>query len=210
MYRGGHMNKEDLLELGLEESTANKVIKLHATTNNNLRKKLEDKDNEISSLKESVKQTKEELAEVSELQETISKLEKQNEELLSTVETKDAELGIVTKKSSVRDALVDAGVLNIDAALKLVDIEAVTLTKEGTIDTESVQKVVEGAKETVPQLFPSDVTPQGGYSPKKGTEPVDHKSGESNEPKSLFDSIAAGIESQLNISNQNNNTNTFG
>lgn len=202
------MNKEDLLELGIEESVANKVLKLHATTNNNLRKKLDSKDEEIETLKTSVKEAKAELKDSSELQEIISKLEKENEELNSTVEAKNTELGVVTKKSSVRDALVDAGVLNIDAALKLVDIDSVTLTNEGTIDTESVQKVVEGAKESVPQLFPSDTTQQSDYTPIKGTEPVEPS--ESKEPKSLFDSIASGLESQLNLSNQNNGTNTFG
>lgn len=144
------MKKEYLLELGIAEDVAAKIMAEHGKSTTNLRAKLEQAEGERDQLQEARNQDAEVLKE---LQTTAG----ENEQLkakLGEIETRNNELKAAADKAA-KDAVINAALSKAEARdaedlLRFIDLDAVTL-KDG--QALGLTEQVNALKESKPYLF---------------------------------------------------------
>ena len=168
------MTLEQLMEMGLDEETAKKILKAYQDSikdqyipiarfnevneeKKELKAQLEERDGQLKELK--VKATGNE-----ELTSKITELENLNNQTKKEYETKIAEL---RKETSIELKLKDEKAKNIKAVKALLDLKKVSLEGDSLIGLEEQLK---GLKETDPYLFGEDTI--RGREPNKDTNPV--------------------------------------
>ena len=168
------MTLEQLLELGLDEEIAKKVLEAHkeAIKDNyvpiarfneineekkELKNQLEDRDKQLQELKVKAAGNEELTAKITELEE----LNKQ------TKEEYENKIVALRKETAIELALKDAKARNIKAVKALLDLDKVSLDGDNILGLEEQLK---GLKESDPYLFGEDKL--SGREPKPPTDPV--------------------------------------
>lgn len=149
------LNKEELLQLGLTEEQANKVLENNTeqlkgfipkarfdevnNANKNLKEQLTERDSQLEELKKNNKDNKE-------LQETIQKLQEDNKNL---TEKHNNELSKIKLDNAIEIALKDSNALNSKAVKALLDLEKVEFKEEklvGLVEQIEALKTAEDSK----------------------------------------------------------------
>ena len=193
------MEKEKLIELGLTEEQADKVIAEHKAQLegnyipksrfdevNTAKKKLEtdvaERDKQLKTLKESAGDNET-------LQNEITKLQNANQ---AAKEGYEKEIAALKLNSAIETALGTHKAKNITAAKALLDISKISLDSENLLGFEEQVKALKEA-ETTKFLFgeeaKTETKPPAGTNPGTGNAGANPAAG-----KSLSDAIAAGIK----------------
>ena len=168
------MTLEQLLELGLDEEIAKKVLEAHkeAIKDNyvpiarfnevneekkELKIQLEERNKQLKDLKEKAEGNEELVARITELEELNKQTQKDYEEKIAALR----------KETAIELALKDAKARNIKAVKALLDLDKVSLDGDNLVGLEEQLK---GLKESDPYLFGQDKL--SGRDPKPPTEPV--------------------------------------
>lgn len=168
------MTLEQLIEMGLEEEVAQKVLKAYQESikdkyipiarfnevneeKKELKTQLEERDEQLKELKEKAQDSEE-------LSEKIAELEEQNKQAKEEYETKMAEL---KKNTAIDIKLKDARAKNIKAVKALLDLEKISLDGENLI---GIDEQLETLKEKESYLFGEDKLIGG--EPNKGGTPT--------------------------------------
>ncbi len=192
------MEKEKLIELGLTEEHADKVIAEHKAQLegyipknrfdevNNAKKQLEkaiaDRDTQLKTLKESAGDNEE-------LKNEITKLQSENK---TANETYQKEIAGLKLNSAIETALGTHKAKNITAAKALLDISKISLDNENLLGFEEQIKALKEA-ETTKFLFGEEAKTEA--KPPAGTQPGTGNAGANpGAGKSLGDAIAAGLK----------------
>ncbi len=168
------MTLEELLELGVEEEVAKKIVKAHQDAIkdqyvpiarfNEVNQEKKELKTQIEERDTQLKQLKVKAAGNEELTNKITELENQNNQTKEEYETKIAAL---RKETSIELALKDEKAKNIKAVKALLDLEKVSLDGENIIGLEEQLK---GLKESDPYLFGEDTLK--GRKPNPPGEPA--------------------------------------
>lgn len=164
------MNKEQLLELGLTEEQADKVLAKYVNMipkhrfdevneeKKELKNQLDERDAQLKELKTKASGNEELTAKITELEE-LNK---------TTKEDYEAKMATLRKETAIELLLKDQKAKNIKAVKALLDLEKVTLDGEKLIGLEEQLKSL---KESDSYLFGEDTL--SGRTPNKDTNPVD-------------------------------------
>lgn len=161
-----------LVEKGMEKdvatSVADSILAEHTSGTNELRSKLEEKDTELNSLRESNKAleselgtNKEQLAVYQANQEKLEALEKDKEAL-------EVQLSMSNVRTDVLQEVMAKNPINAEDVMRFIDIETVAQAKDVKEETARVVKELVESKD---YLFQKDLV-QGGYDPAKSTGKV--------------------------------------
>lgn len=192
------MEKEKLIELGLTEEQADKLIAEHKAQLegyipknrfdevNNAKKQLEkditERDNQLKTLKESAGDNEA-------LQNEITKLQNDNK---AAKENYDKEIAALKLNSAIETALRSHNAKNITAAKSLLDISKISLDNENLLGfEEQIKALKEG--ETTKFLFGEEAKTET-KSPAGATPGTGNAGANPGTAKSLGDAIAAGIK----------------
>lgn len=181
------MTKQELMELGLSEEAADRVLKEHIPYDrfkqvNEDKKAVEaqlaERDKAIETLNAKVKAGEDAAASIAQLQEQLK--------------DKDARLLAIRKDAAIQVALTQAKARNPKAALALLDMEKLELQEDGSV--KGLKEALDVLKKSDAYLFepakaPS-APPTSGFNP-----PAD--GGGTPAPKTLQEAIQAGLEAQL-------------
>ncbi|SDX89206.1 phage scaffolding protein [Tepidimicrobium xylanilyticum] len=168
------MTLEQLLEMGLDEETAKKILKAYQESikdqyvpiarfnevneeKKELKNQLEERNKQLKELKEKAEGNEELIARITELEELNKQTQKDYEEKIATLK----------KETAIELKLRDEKAKNIKAVKALLDLEKVSLDGENLIGLEEQLK---GLKETDPYLFGEDKL--SGREPKPPGNPV--------------------------------------
>lgn len=169
------MTIEELMELGLNEEAAKKVLKAHQdmikdqyipiarfnevnSEKKELKTQLDDRDTQLTDLKTKVKGNEELTTKISEL-----------ETLNTTTKTEyEEKMKVLRKETSVELAIKDEKAKNVKAVKALLDLEKVSLDGENLIGLEEQLKTL---KESDSYLFGTDTLK--GRNPNPPGEPMD-------------------------------------
>ncbi len=164
------MNKEQLMELGLTEEQADKVLAKYVNMipkhrfdevneeKKELKNQLDERDAQLKELKTKASGNEELTAKITELEE-LNK---------TTKEDYEAKMATLRKETAIELLLKDQKAKNIKAVKALLDLEKVTLDGEKLIGLEEQLKSL---KESDSYLFGEDTL--SGRTPNKDTNPVD-------------------------------------
>ena len=164
------MNKEQLMELGLTEEQADKVLAKYVNMipkhrfdevneeKKELKNQLDERDAQLKELKAKASGNEELTAKITELEE-LNK---------TTKEDYEAKMATLRKETAIELLLKDQKAKNIKAVKALLDLEKVTLDGEKLIGLEEQLKSL---KESDSYLFGEDTL--SGRTPNKDTNPVD-------------------------------------
>lgn len=164
------MNKEQLMELGLTEEQADKVLAKYVNMipkhrfdevneeKKELKNQLDERDAQLKELKTNASGNEELTAKITELEE-LNK---------TTKEDYEAKMATLRKETAIELLLKDQKAKNIKAVKALLDLEKVTLDGEKLIGLEEQLKSL---KESDSYLFGEDTL--SGRTPNKDTNPVD-------------------------------------
>lgn len=181
------MTKQELMELGLSEEAADRVLKEHIPYDrfkqvNEDKKAVEaqlaERDKAIETLNAKVKAGEDAAASIAQLQEQLK--------------DKDARLLAIRKDAAIQVALTQAKARNPKAALALLEADKLELQEDGTV--KGLKEALDVLKKSDAYLFepakaPS-APPTSGFNP-----PAD--GGGTPAPKTLQEAIQAGLEAQL-------------
>jgi len=164
------MNKEQLMELGLTEEQADKVLAKYVNMipkhrfdevneeKKELKNQLDERDAQLKELKTNASGNEELTAKITELEE-LNK---------TTKEDYEAKMATLRKETAIELLLKDQKAKNIKAVKALLDLEKVTLDGGKLIGLEEQLKSL---KESDSYLFGEDTL--SGRTPNKDTNPVD-------------------------------------
>ena len=192
------MEKEKLIELGLTEEQADKVLAEHKAQFegyipkgrfdevNKAKKQLEtditERDKQLKTLKESVGDNEA-------LQNEITKLQNENQ---TAKDNYDKEIAALKLNSAIETALGSHNAKNITAAKSLLDISKISLDNENLLGFEEQIKALKDAEKTK-FLFGEEAKTEA--KPPAGTQPGTGNAGANpGTAKSLGDAIAAGLK----------------
>lgn len=168
------MTLEQLLEMGLDEEIAKKVLEAHkeAIKDNyvpiarfneineekkELKNQLDDRDKQLQELKVKAAGNEELTAKITELEELNNQ----------TKEEYENKIAALRKETAIELALKDEKAKNVKAVKALLDLEKVSLDGDNILGLEEQLK---GLKESDPYLFGEDKL--SGREPKPPTDPV--------------------------------------
>lgn len=181
------MTKQELMELGLNEEAADRVLKEHVPYDrfrqvNDDKKALEgqlkERDQAIESLNTQLKAGEDAAASIAQLQEQLKQ--------------KDAAALALRKDAAIQVALTQAKAKNAKAALALLDAEKLELQEDGSV--KGLKEALEGLQKSDGYLFdsgePAKLAGSGGFNPPPaGNEP--------KQPQTFQDAVRAGLEAQM-------------
>lgn len=180
------MNKQELMELGLSEEAADKVLKEHVPYDrfkqvNDDKKALEgqlkDRDTAIDGLNAKLKAGED-------AEKSITQLKEQ-------LQQKDAQAAAIRKDAAIQVALTQAKAKNPKAALALLESDKLELQEDGSV--KGLKDALDALKKSDAYLFEADkpAAPQpGGFlPPNPGDTP--------EPPKTFQDAVRAGLEAQM-------------
>lgn len=181
------MTKQELMELGLPEEAADRVLKEHVPYDrfkqvNDDKKALEgqvaERDKAIEGLNAKVKAGEDAATSIQQLQEQLKE--------------KDAAVLAVRKDAAIQVALTQAKARNPKAALALLEADKLELQEDGTV--KGLKEALEGLQKSDAYLFdtgePAKPTGAGGFNPPPaGNEP--------KQPQTFQDAVRAGLEAQM-------------
>lgn len=170
------MTKEQLLEMGLSEEQADKVLAAHKEELKNfipktrfdevndakkdLEKQLEDRDKQLKDLQEKVKGNEE-------LEKTIKDLQESNKKAVADYEAK---IKNITLDNAIRLALKEHKAKYEDLLLGKFDRDKLTIKEDGTIEglEEQIKALKEGYKDLFEQPLSGQTPNNAGDSPSSG------------------------------------------
>lgn len=181
------MTKQELMELGLTEEAADRVLKEHVPYDrfkqvNDDKKVLEgqvaERDKAIEGLNANIKAGEDAAQSIQQLQEQLK--------------DKDARLLAIRKDAAIQVALTQAKARNPKAALALLEADKLELQEDGTV--KGLKEALEGLQKSDAYLFdtgePAKPTGAGGFNPPPaGNEPT--------KPQTLFEAVKTGLETQM-------------
>lgn len=179
------MTKQELMELGLSEEAADRVLKEHIPYDrfkqvNEDKKAVEaqlaERDKAIETLNAKVKAGEDAAASIAQLQEQLKE--------------KDAAAQAIRKDAAIQLALTQAKAKNAKAALALLDMEKLELQDDGSV--KGLKEALEGLQKSDSYLFDTEqpkTPPTGGFNPPAGGEPT--------KPQTLFEAVKTGLEAQM-------------
>lgn len=181
------MTKQELIELGLSEEAADKVLKEHVPYDrfkqvNDDKKALEgqikERDTAIEGLNTKLKAGEDAGKSIAALQEQLK--------------AKDAAILAGRKDAAIQLALAQAKAKNAKAALALLDMDKLALQEDGSV--KGLNEALEALKKSDAYLFEPDQkpAPPSGFNP---PPPAGNEGG--NTPKTLQDAIQASLEAQM-------------
>ena len=177
------MTKQELMELGLTEEAADRVLKEHVPYDrfkqvNDDKKALEgqvkDRDSAIEGLNAKLKAGEDAAKSIEQLQEQLQQ--------------KDAQALAIRKDAAIQVALTQAKAKNAKAALALLDLDKLELQEDGSV--KGLKEALEGLQKSDSYLFDTEqpkTPPAGGFNPPAGGEPKEP-------PKTFQDAVKAGLE----------------
>lgn len=178
------MTKQELIDLGLSEENADKVLKDHVPYDrfkqvNDDKKAFEsqiaDLNKDIGALNDKIKAGESAEQSIKDLQEQLKQ--------------KDAQMKASRKDAAIRLALTEAKAKNAKAALALLDADKLELQEDGTV--KGIKEAIEALQKSDGYLFEAKAQPTpppaSGFNPPPSdtTPPA---------PLSLHDSIAAALK----------------
>lgn len=181
------MTKQELMDLGLTEEAADKVLKEHVPYDrfkqvNDDKKALEgqltERDKAIDGLNAKVKAGEDATASIAQLQEQLQQ--------------KDAAVLAARKDAAIQVALSKAKARNTKATMALLDAEKLELQEDGSV--KGLKEALEGLQKSDGYLFdsgePAKPAGSGGFNPPPaGNEP--------KQPQTFQDAVRAGLEAQM-------------
>lgn len=190
------MEKKFLLDLGLSEDIAKKVIVEHAkdiqaeqskaaaavSERDGLQTQLDDRDKQLDELKKSSKDNKE-------LESKLSDLQEQNKQQTDQLKQKLADQ---SKSFKITEALRDSNAHNPKTVLGLLDTDSIEVDEKGNL--KNIDDQIKAVKESDPYLFEADQPKnndnqtggQGGVQMSFGGNP---SGGQGNGEKSIHEKI---------------------
>ncbi|WEV56137.1 phage scaffolding protein [Ligilactobacillus acidipiscis] len=184
------MEKQELLDLGIDEDVAKQVLKLHGkdiqaansktaaaeSERDGLQEQLNDRDSQLKDIKKSAGDNEE-------LQKQIKSLQEANDQ---SVKDYQAKLASQQKDFKIENALTSAGARNTKAVRALLDTDSISVKDDGSLD--GFSKQLEALQKDDDYLFEkkSDPKPTSAVKISASGNP----SGGGQEP-SLVDKIAA-------------------
>lgn len=168
------MTLEQLLEMGLDEEIAKKILKAYQESikdqyvpiarfnevneeKKELKNQLEERNKQLKELKEKAEGNEKLVARITELEELNKQTQKDYEEKIAALR----------KETAIELALKDAKARNIKAVKALLDLDKVSLDGDNLVGLEEQLK---GLKESDPYLFGEDKLK--GRDPNPPTDPV--------------------------------------
>lgn len=161
------MTKEVLIQLGLTEEQAEKVLGIYNEAVQNLvpKEKLEEAAAEKLQLGEGIKERDKQLEELKGAAGTSEELKKKLDEAIAKnkadSEQAAAELAVYKKDNAVNMQLMKLGAKNIKAVKALIDLGKVSIDGENVI---GLQEQLEAVKTSDPYLFEPAITGREPYS----------------------------------------------
>ena len=152
------MNKQELMELGMSEEAADKVLKEHVPYDrfkqvNDDKKALEgqlkDRDTAIDGLNAKLKAGED-------AEKSITQLKEQ-------LQQKDAQAAAIRKDAAIQVALTQAKAKNPKAALALLESDKLELQEDGSV--KGLKDALEALKKSDAYLFENEKPPAGGKRP---------------------------------------------
>lgn len=180
------MTKQELMDLGLTEENADKVLKEHVPYDrfkqvNDDKKALE---GQIADLNKNIGALNDKIKAGEDAEKSISDLKDQ-------LAQKDEQMKASRKDAAIRLALTEAKAKNAKAAIALLDADNLELQEDGTV--KGVKEAIEALQKSDGYLFDveqSKTPPTGGFNP-AGRDPGKEP------PKTFQDAVRAGLEAQM-------------
>lgn len=190
------MEKKFLLDLGLSEDIAKKVIVEHAkdiqaeqskaaaavSERDGLQTQLDDRDKQLDELKKSSKDNKE-------LESKLSDLQEQNKQQTDQLKQKLADQ---SKSFKITEALRDSNAHNPKTVLGLLDTDSIEVDEKGNL--KNIDDQIKAVKESDPYLFEADQSKNnehqtGGQSGVQMNFGGNPSGGQGNGEKSIHEKI---------------------
>lgn len=182
------MTKQELMDLGLNEEAADRVLKEHVPYDrfkqvNDDKKALEgqlaERDKSIEDLNAKVKAGEDAAQSISQLQ--------------AQLKEKDAQTLAIRKDAAIQLALTQAKARNPKAALALLDTDKLELAEDGSV--KGLKEGLEALQKSDPYLF-EDQNKAPAAPPSGGFNPPPAGSGDKT-PKTFQEAIQANLEAQM-------------
>lgn len=165
------MKREFLQELKLEDEVIDKIMAEHGKTVNSVKKKLDDKEEEVKILNGKVVTLEKQNKDTAELLKDNEDLKVKYENLQKTSKTaldaKDKEISDIVTKGLLKDELTEMGSVYPDLLIKNINLDDV-IVKDGKILNK--ETVLNPLKDTYKDLFKT-TTIEGNPNPAGGGNP---------------------------------------
>lgn len=177
------MTKQELIDLGLSEENADKVLKEHVPYDrfkqvNNDKKALE---GQIADLNKSIDSLNTKIKAGESAEQSIKDLQAQ-------LAQKDAQMKAGRKDAALRLALTEAKAKNAKAALALLDADKLELQEDGTV--KGIKEAIEALQKSDAYLFDTEQAKTllaSGFNPPPGGKT-------DTQPATLYDGVAAAFK----------------